>query len=222
MHINSYVASGITPAIALIFYIYLLLRNNKKFGILLIKSFFAGAIGSVVLLLSLYFANLAGLSSFSSLFDTLLYSFVFMGFGAELGKFLVFRFYVLPKPEVDTPIHGITFSVMTALGCTTVTVFLFVFNLFEPMPRYPMNMYLLLAAPSNILFAIVLGYFVGMSKFVESRFIYALAGLMAASFFNGLFKFCLITHDYKLLNIFAFGSALIIIILIIRAINYRP
>ena len=111
---------------------------------------------------------------------------------------------------------------MTSLGFTTAAVLLFIFNLYESKPPYPMNMYLLLATPSNIIFGIVMGFFIGLSKFVESRFIYSLAGLVAASFFNGLFKFCLITHDYKLLNIFAFGSALIIVILIIRASNYRP
>jgi RsiW-degrading membrane proteinase PrsW (M82 family) len=218
----TYIALGIPPGIAIILYIYLVLRNNKRFGNLLIKSYIAGAIGSVVLLLSLFLANKAGFASFSNLYDTLLYAFVFAGFGAELGKFLVYRFYILSKPEVDTPVHGITFSVMTALGFTTVSVLLFVLNLYESKPPYPMNMFLILAAPSNIIFGIVMGFFVGMSKFVESRFTYAFAGLIAASFFNGLFKFCLITHDYKLLNLFAFGSALIIIILIIRAINYRP
>lgn len=217
-----YFALGIPPVIAIILYLYLVLRNNKRFGILLIKSFGAGAIGSVILILSVSLTSLIGLNTSTNLYDTLLYAFVFVGFGSELGKFLFFRFYILPKPEVDSPIHGITFSVMTALGFTTVIVILFVFNLYDTKPPYPTNMYLLLAAPSNIIFAVVMGFFVGLSKFVEQRFTYAMAGLLVASFFNGLFKFCLITHDYKLLNIFAFGSALVIMVLIIKAINYRP
>jgi RsiW-degrading membrane proteinase PrsW (M82 family) len=218
----SYIASGIPPGIAIILYIYLVLRNNLRFGFILIKSFFAGFIVSAVLLLSLYIANITGLDTFSSLNRTLFYAFVFVGFGAELGKFLILRFYLLSKPEVDTPIHGITFSVMIALGFATGAVLLFVFNVYESKPPYPTNMYLLLAAPSNIIFGIIMGFFVGMSKFVESRFTYAFGGLIIVSFFSGLFKFCLITHDYKLLNIFAFGSALIIVVLIIKAINYRP
>jgi protease PrsW len=222
MNYITYIAAGIPPATALLFYLYLLLRNNKRFGILLIKSYFVGMIGSLVLLLSLYIANYLGMNTFVSLKRTLFFSFVFVGFGAELGKFIVFRFYILPKQEVDTPIHGITFSVMTALGFSTVSVLLFLFDLYESKPPYPTNMYLLLSAPSNIIFAIILGYFVGLGKFVESKFFYSLTGLAAASFFNGLFKFCLITHDYKLLNLFAFGSALIIVILIVRALNYRP
>ncbi len=216
-----YIALGIPPVIAIILYLYLVLRNNKRFGNLLIKSFVAGAFGSVILILSLSLTNLVGLTTPTSLYDTLLYAFVFVGFGSELGKFLVFRYYILPKPEVDTPIHGISFSIMTALGFTSVTVILFVLNLFDTKPPYPTNMYLLLAAPSSIIFAVIMGFFVGLSKFVESRFTYAMAGLFAASFFNGLFKFCLITHDYKLLNIYAFGSALIIMVLIIKAINHR-
>jgi protease PrsW len=221
MNYITYIAAGIPPATALVFYLYLLLRNNKKFGLLLIKAYFAGMIGSLVLLTSLYVANYVGMTTFLSLKRTLFYSFVFVGFGAELGKFLVFRLYILSKPEVDTPIHGITFSVMTALGFTTVSVLLFLFDVYESKPPYPTNMYLLLAAPSNIIFAIIMGYFVGLGKFMESRFIYAVTGLAASSFFNGLYKFCLITHDYKLLNLFAFGSAIIIVILIARAINFR-
>jgi RsiW-degrading membrane proteinase PrsW (M82 family) len=221
MDTTSYIALCIPFVIALLFFGYLLLRNNKRFGILLIKSYFAGAIASIFLIASLYLAKLSGLAAYNSLFDVLVYAFLFLGFGSELGKFLVFRFYVLSKPEVDTPIHSMAFSVMISLGFTTVAVLLFVLDLFDSSPAYPKNMYLLLAAPSNIIFAVVMGFFVGMSKFIESKFTYALFGLLAASFFNGLFKFCLITHDYKLLNIFAFGSALVVMVLIIKAVNYR-
>lgn len=221
MDITSYIALCIPFVSALLFFGYLLLRNNKRFGILLIKSYFAGAISSIFLIASLYLAKFSGLAAYNSLFDVLVYAFIFLGFGSELGKFLVFRFYVLSKPEVDTPIHSMAFSVMISLGFTTVAVLLFVSDLFDASPAYPKNMYLLLAAPSNIIFAVVMGFFVGMSKFIESKFTYALFGLLAASFFNGLFKFCLITHDYKLLNIFAFGSALVVMVLIIKAINYR-
>ena len=217
----SYIGLCMPPVLAIILFLYLLLRNNKRFGFLLMKSYLAGAIASIFMVGSLYIAKYSGLAIFTSLFDVLVYAFVFLGFASELGKFLVFRFYVLSKPEVDTPIHSMAFSVMISLGFTTVAVLLFVFNLLDTSPAYPKNMYLLLAAPSNIIFAVVMGFFVGMSKFIESKFTYALFGLLAASFFNGLFKFCLITHDYKLLNIFAFGSALVVMVLIIKAINYR-
>jgi RsiW-degrading membrane proteinase PrsW (M82 family) len=222
MNYLTYIAAGLPPATALVLYGYLVLRNNKRFGLLLIKSYFAGMLGTVVLLLSFYISSSAGMAKFSSLYDTLLYSFLIVGFASELGKFLVLRFFVISKPEVDTPIHGITFSVMTALGFSTISVLFFLFDIYESKPPYPTNMYLLLSAPSNIIFAIIMGFFLGIGKFMESRFIYSLAGLLAASFFNGLFKFCLISHDYKLLNIFAFGSAIIIVILIIKAINFRP
>jgi RsiW-degrading membrane proteinase PrsW (M82 family) len=222
MNTLSYIGISLPPGIALVLYIYLVLRNNKKFGMLLIKTFIAGLISSSVLLLFLFLANKTGFDTFSGLIRTLIYAFIFVGFGSELAKFIVLRFYALSKPEVDTPVHGITFSVMTALGFATGSVLLFVFNIYEAKPPYPLNMYLLLAAPANIIFAIIMGFFVGTSKFVESRFLYAVGGLIAATFFNGLFKFCLITHDYKLLNIFAFGSALVVVVLIIRAINFRP
>lgn len=222
MDTTSYIALCSPPVIAIIFYTYLVLRNNKRFGFLLIKSYIAGAISTLVLIFSLYLGKVSGLITFSNLYDTLLYAFIFLGFGSELGKFIVYRFYIFSKPEVNTPIHSMAFSVMISLGFTTVAVLLFVFNLFDASPAYPKNMYLLLAAPSNIIFAVVMGFFVGMSKFIESKFSYALFGLLAASFFNGLFKFCLMTHDYKLLNIFAFGSALVVMVLIIKAISYRP
>ena len=125
----TYMALSIAPATALIMYLYLLLRNNKQFGYLLIKAYIAGALAILVLLLSDFISGKLGLTTIRGLEQTLIYSFITVGLGSELGKFLVFRYYILHKPEVDTPIHGIAFSVMTGLGFATVALFLFVFNL---------------------------------------------------------------------------------------------
>jgi RsiW-degrading membrane proteinase PrsW (M82 family) len=222
MNSISYLALAISPGIALVIYIYLVLMNNKKFGWLLIKSFIAGALSSSLMILVVYLTKRTGLDIFSDLINTLIYSFFVVGFCAELGKYIVLKGFILSSPEVSTPVKGIIFSVMTSLGFSTIIAILFYFNLFDANPPYPANMYILLVGPSNIVFGVILGFFLGMLKFVESRWIYNFAGIVSASFFAGLFCFCLITKDYKLLSLFSFGSSIVVMVLIMRSIYFRP
>jgi protease PrsW len=217
-----YLALAISPSLALVLYIYLVLINNKKFGLLLIKSFIAGACSSVIMTLAIFLSSGTFVADFTNLSDTLIYTFLVVGFCAELGKFIVLKAFILSKPEVTTPVHGMIFSVMTALGFSTVVAILFYFNLFNANPPYPKAMYPLLIGPANIVFGVILGFFLGMVRFVETRWIYNIAGLLSACFFAGLFSFCMITNDYKLLSLFSFGSSIVVMVLIIRSIYFRP
>jgi hypothetical protein len=49
-----------------------------------------------------------------------------------------------------------------------------------------------------------------------------MTGLFAASFFHGLFQFCLLTNDKRLLVITITGTALIALILLVKAVQTRP
>jgi hypothetical protein len=51
---------------------------------------------------------------------------------------------------------------------------------------------------------------------------FTLTGLFGAAFFQGLFIFTLVTQDFKLLSLFAFGSTIIVFILGIKAAMTEP
>jgi protease PrsW len=219
----TYITLLFGPGIAIFLFFYLVKKYDSKFNSLLLKSYIAGMLCTLLFLVGFSVFRLLDLAippvkEHLTLKRALLFSFVIMGFVSELSKFTVYRYYVIPHTEINKPIHAITFSVMTALGFSTMTQICFFCNLFELQRFYPSVMYSFANIPSHIIFAIIMGFFVGLSRFINAKFIYSVIGLFGASFFNGIFNFCLVTSDYKLLSLFAFGSSLIVLVLIIKAL----
>jgi len=203
-------------------YLYFTYRHNKSFGNVLLKAFLAGASGVVVLVLAEFLSSILGLNELRSLKRLLFFSFITIAGSAELGKFIFLRYYIIPKNEVDKPLHGITFSIMSALGFSTLALLLFVINPFGTSSVFPATLYAFVFVPANIMFSVIMGFFVGMSKFLKTRFVFSLTGLLGAAFFHGIFNFCMITQDFKLLSLFSFGSTVIVFILGMKAAFTEP
>ncbi len=210
------------PVMALFLYFYLGKKYDSHFGSLILKGYLAGMISAFIYFLAFTMYRALGLTEISGLKRMLMFSFVIIGFSSEFSKFILYRYYIIPKKEIDRPIHAITFSVILALGFSTLTQVFFFLNLFELQSYYPSVMYSYVNVPSNLIFAIIMGFFVGMSRFINAKFIYSIIGLFGATFFHGIFKFCLVTKDFKLLSLFAFGSSLIVLVLIIKALFTNP
>jgi len=213
---------GFAPIIALGMYLYFTNRHGKSFGMLLLKAFLAGAFGIVVLLAAELLSTILGLNELRNLKRVLFFSFITIAGGSELGKFIFYRYFIIPKNEVNKPLHGITFSIMTALGFSTVALVFFILNPFGTSAAFPATLYAFIFVPANILFSVIMGFFVGMSKFLKTRVVYSLTGLVGAAFFHGIFNFCMITQDFKLLSLFSFGSTVIVFILGMKAAFTEP
>ncbi|MCX6281809.1 MAG: hypothetical protein NTU51_07590 [Bacteroidetes bacterium] len=218
----TYFTLAFAPVVAFAMYLYLGRKYGKAFQKVMIQSFLAGIIGVTVLGVAKLLSTFLGLNDLRSLKRLLFYSFITVGFASELGKFLLYRYYIIPKKAVDQPIHGITMSVMTTLGFCTLALPLFMANFFPTNPSYPVTLYTFVFVPANIMFAVVMGFFVGMGKFIKTYFMFTLTGLFGAAFFQGLFIFTLVTQDFKLLSLFAFGSTVIVFILGIKAAVTEP
>jgi len=210
------------PVVALAMYFYLGRKYGKAFQKVLIQSFLAGLLGVSVLAAAKILSTLLGLNELRSLKRLMFYSFITVGFASELGKFILYRYYIIPKKVIDKPIHGITMSVMAALGFCTLALPGFMLNLFPTHPSFPVTLYTFVFVPANIMFAVVMGFFVGMGKFIKTYFMFTLTGLFGAAFFQGLFIFTLVTQDFKLLSLFAFGSTVIVFVLGIKAAVTEP
>jgi len=218
----AYMTFFFAPVLAAIILWYFSGRYHKGFTGLLIRSFLLGILGTVVLLAAEYLSTLLGLNELRNLKRTLFYSFVTIGFASELGMYLLFLYFVIPRKELDKPVHAITMSIMVALGFSTVRIILFPMDLFHTIVNFPANLYLFVFVPANLIFSVIMGFFSGLAKFLKSRIVYNMTGLFAATFFHGLFNFCLLTYDFKLLSLFAFGSTLIVFILGIKAASTEP
>jgi RsiW-degrading membrane proteinase PrsW (M82 family) len=77
------------------------------------------------------------------------------------------------------------------------------------------------AGPANVIFGVIMGFFIGLGKLRKMRFIDSMTGLAAAIFFHALYDFCLLTKDYRLLLAFFIGSTIIGISLCVAAIRIQ-
>ncbi|MBE0648435.1 MAG: PrsW family intramembrane metalloprotease [Bacteroidales bacterium] len=217
-----YITLGFAPIIAAMIYLYFHRRISKEFSALLVKSFFLGMLGVLLLVAAQYLSSWLGLSELRNLKRTIFYSFITVGFASELGIYIIYRYIIIPKETINKPIHGITFSIMVALGFSTVRLLWFILDPIGISSLFPATLYTFVFVPANLIFAVIMGFYVGMAKFLRSRFVYNMTGLFAASFFHGLFNFCLLTQDFKLLSLFAFGSMVIVFVLGIKAASTKP
>jgi RsiW-degrading membrane proteinase PrsW (M82 family) len=218
----AFITLAFAPVFAFGIYFYLGQKYGKSFQKVLVQSFLCGMLGVLILAIAKFLSTILGLNDLGNLKRTLFYSFVTIGFASELGKFLLYRYYIVPKKIIDRPIHGITMSVMASLGFCTIALPAFMMDPFHTQALYPYTLYAFIFIPANIMFSVVMGFFVSMGKFIKTYVMFTLTGLFGATFFQGLFIFTLITQDFKLLSLFAFGSTVIVFILGIKAAVTEP
>jgi protease PrsW len=211
-----YLSFIVPPLLAVLIYLYLVYKFRKQPYPLLFQSFLWGAFSIVLVLAVQYLANYFGLDKLVNLRRILFYSLVVVAFFSELGKFFFLRVFLYHKDSFRTPVDGIIYSVMIALGFATMNnVFYFV-----DLPHLEVNVTNALSAgPANLIFGVLMGFFLGMGRLRHIRFIDAMTGLAAAVLFHALYSFCLLTKDTWLLIAFFAGSLIIAFSLCIAAIR---
>jgi protease PrsW len=216
----------IAPAIFLL--LALLSRGsmeNRTWN-LFISSFFFGILAAIPAMLAIYLIKEYWLGPMLSIRRVLFLSFAIIGFLSELFKFIFLRFRFIPSNEITKPFDGILYAILISLGYSTIAGLFAYFNWnfsYSGMGLKEMNLnlsILLYSLPlANILFAVILGFFTGMSKFRTTNSIDALTGLAAAIMFQGVYNFCLFTHDYVLLGLVGFGTLIISIMLGVKSFS---
>jgi len=215
--IFNYVAGlAIAPLIATLLYFLVRKKAGKMYYDALVSSFVWGMVSIFLVVVFQYIAAYYRLDNFVNLRRITFYAFVVMGVGSELGKYLVLRYHSFTKSNFNGPADSIVYSVMIAMG------FSFMSNvLYFTLPVYTSIdfTYAITVIFANLFFAVVLGFFVGLAKIRENRFIDSMTGLFAASFFHALYNFCFISEDYKLLMYLSIGMFLIVVLLLYKALD---
>lgn len=207
------------PLIILIL-VFIFLRSRFKF-----KSskniFLAVVLGMASVVFIFLFDLLAGSLGYDMLKNlkrTGFYSFVIVGFGAELGKFVFLRYYFLKKDSFKGPLDGVIYAVMLSLGFTLIALPLFALGVFSK----PVSMQFLYTYTfANLAFAAVLGFFTGMGKFRRNRLVDSLTALGAASFFHGFYYFVNLTTDTTIFVLYSAGLSFIALLLVVKSFNVR-
>lgn len=216
MEYLKYLSFIIPPLIALCIYLYLRYKFANFSFSLLFSSFLYGVFSIILVLIVQIAVSFTDFDNLTNIRRVLFYALVISAFFAELGKYFFLRAFVYPKKEFKTPVDGIIFSVMIAMGFATVNNILYFINI----PHLSVNAANALSAgPANVIFGVLMGFFIGLGKARKVRFIDSMTGFTAAVFFHGLYSFCLLTKDYKLLIAFFIGSVIIAVSLCIAALR---
>ena len=214
MVLNYTVSLIMAPLIAAIVIAVVWIKRDKYRYPQLISSFVLGMFSIMVVVLFMSIADQYYLNEFRNLRRQIFYSFVVMGVGSELGKFIILRYHNFNKSSFNGPLDGIVYSVMISMG------FAFISNiLYFLLPYYAEIdfLYAITIVFANLFFAVILGFFVGIAKTRENKFVDSMTGLLAASFFHALFNFCFITKDIRLLLFLGIGAFVIAIMLYYKA-----
>lgn len=222
MQYSHYINLVFSPVIALLLAFYLRQHRNAGFITKFFQSFFAGMAASALLLGALWLSGKLGISELRNLKRTVFFSFVTIAASAEFGKFIVLRYFLSRDKNPFMPFDTILLSMNVSLGFTSTALLFFSFNIFNSSLYLPINLFSIAYIPANLIFSVVIGFFTGMAGFLRIRFMYSLTGLVFAVIFHAVFTFCILTRDYRLLSLFAFGSTIIVFVLAVKAMFAKP
>ncbi len=191
---------AIIPGLLIAFLIYKLDKYDKEPVKHLIISFILGLLCTFPALKLEEFGSNAGLDRTDHFGILILFSFGIVALSEELVKFLALMLYAYPKKIFDEPLDGIVYSVMISMGFATIE------NIFYAW-RYGLETTLVrafTAVPAHGVFAVIMGYFVGLAKFNPSRKNQLLfLGLLGAVLVHGTYDFFIIQEYYEWLILFA-------------------
>ena len=181
-------ALAIAPGIAICFYIYFKDKYEKEPIKLLLVSFILGVFSVVpTLLLSRLGTYFFGFEPTSSnLIFSLISCVVGIGLVEEFSKFIFVRYYAYKKDDFNEPFDGIVYCVMVSMGFATLENILYV----SASGASTGWLRMFTAVPMHAVFAIVMGYYMGVQKsFGTSAAV--LKGLLLASLLHGIYDFVL-------------------------------
>jgi RsiW-degrading membrane proteinase PrsW (M82 family) len=221
MSIQTYLSFAVSPVLIIAGILYFRYALSLKITALIRNAVLLGMLTVILVILAQYLADLRWNGVLRNMRRMSFYVFVIIGFSAEFGKLVVLRLSFYKLKSFEGPIEGIIYASFIALGYTLVAVPLFAYGFIGTSKLHHMDLFLYTYPIANIVFAICVGFFIGMGKLRKNVLIDNATGLFLATFFHGLYYFSFITKDERLLMGIGVGYFLIAAILVSRAIRLR-
>lgn len=213
-----YLTIFLAPLISLLYYLFLKYKFPGGSFSLVFKSFLFGILCVSLVLLAESIAEYYDWNNLKNLRRVAFYSLIITAFSAELGKFIILRYFILPKEMCKGPTDAIIYSVIISLGFICIWNIFYLFDIIDL--QFDL-LYAFIIIPANITFAVVMGFFIGLGKIRKNRFIDSMTGLSAATFFHGIFNFCYLTSDTLLLILVSIGISFIAVALAIKSLYIK-
>ena len=191
---------AILPGIGVCLYIYTIDKYEKEHQIPLILSFLLGVLITFPVMKLQEWVIFLGLENPKHLLLTLFSSFVIVSLSEELIKLLAVLAYPFSRSFFNEPLDGIVYTVMVAMGFATLENVIYA-------NRFGLETTILrafTAIPAHAVFAVIMGYYVGLAKFdEEGRNRLLLTGLGLAVGVHGLYDFFILQQIYEGLMVLA-------------------
>ena len=178
-------ALAIAPGLCIALYIYLKDKHEREPVGLLIKSFFFGMLSVVVtLMIDIPLEKYLNIDK-QDLAQEAVYAFLIVALVEEASKYLFVRGVLFRNPNFNEPFDGIVYSVMVSMGFATLENIMYVVD-----GGYGVAiMRMFTAVPAHAAFAVLMGYYLGLSKFVHHKSHYGWYGLGIATLFHGAYDY---------------------------------
>jgi RsiW-degrading membrane proteinase PrsW (M82 family) len=103
----------------------------------------------------------------------------------EFSKYIFVRGILYRNPNFNEPFDGIVYSVMVGMGFATLENVMYV----EDGGWSVAVLRMFTAVPAHAAFAVLMGYYLGLAKFVHHKSHYGWYGLLIASIFHGAYDY---------------------------------
>ncbi len=192
-------AAAVAPSIALMYYFYMRDKYEREPRRMLIKAFIAGMIIILPVLIVEVYLNIFDMPT-RNFFKIGYTAFIVAGLVEETFKYLAFVLYIWKDREFNEAYDAIVYCVFISLGFATIENIAYVlatgFN--TALLRS------LTAVPAHALFAVSMGYYLGIAKFSKQpkRQYYMKLGLFVPVVLHGIYDFILFSKRTYLLVLF--------------------
>lgn len=222
MNTSTVISLFLSPLLLALMMAYLNFKFSIKTWKYIWQAIIWGLFSVVLVVAANYIIRIWGLENLKNMRRTAFYVFVVVAFGSEFAKLLVLRFKMFNLKSFDSPLASIVYSLFISLGFSVSAVILYAIGILGTEKMKFMEMFLWTYPFANIIFGIVLGFFVGMAKVRDNRLIDTLSGLGTAMFFHALYYFCFLTNDHRLLIFTGIGFFIIALTLLIKGASVPP
>jgi len=188
------------PGLLICWYIYRMDRYEHEPKVFLVFAFLAGALATFPIIgLEEWLDSHAFLWRTHWLLE-LLVTAILTALNEELVKFVALVLFIFPWRFFDEPLDGIVYSVIVAMGFATTE------NILYGM-EYGLGTTILrafTAVPAHLVFAIIMGYYIGLAKFnIKKRNSLLLLGLALSVAAHSVYDFLIFQKIYEGLIVLA-------------------
>lgn len=184
---------AILPGLLICLFIYFLDKYEKEGLVPLLITFSLGMLSALPAVGIQMLGAKLNIDGARGLGFLLLDVFIVVAFSEELVKLIMVKAYPYPRSFFNEPMDGIVYTIMVGMGFAIVENVIYAYN-------YGMDTVLVrafTAVPSHAIFAVFMGYFVGLAKFHEHKKWRLIGfGFFLAVLIHGLYDFFILQQYY--------------------------